>query len=452
MTRRVQFALCLTVLFFGVACSSDVPTADVSSPDGQGDVSATPDDKGDTSAGDSTTDAGDSTTDAGDDATVPGLTDNGSEVSGDVVFWAPDTSASWDAPYSVVTWNVGLAYGYVPLADERREHILDALKDLDDHVICLQEVWRVEDQEAVRAVLEESGYTVHIYQTVGGQGGCTDEEVAPMLACVEENNCEDDPDDLVTCVTTHCAEELAGLSSGCLGCLTVDLTRTIGQMMTNCIENDDANAFAFGGHNGLVLASKDPGTQFTQGDFEASLTWRSYISAQIPKLEGCDPPLDIVVCTHLTSDLSNVPYTGTFGSYAAENAQQIDQMLAEIPQDEHVIIMGDFNTGPDSTLGNTSAELSENFAKLTDAGWISAFLGDCTWCPDENDLLNDGAPDHVIDHVMLNTPVQGKASWIGTRIMDDGLGVPGPDNSVLDAHLSDHFGVRVTFDKAVEAP
>jgi len=355
--------------------------------------------------------------------------------------------AGWDAPYSVVTWNVGLAYGYVPYAEERRAAVLEALGELDDHVVCLQEVWTVEDREAVRSVLESSGYTVEIYETTGTGGGCSEEEVQPLLACIEEFGCETHPDGLVGCVTGSCPTQLAELSSGCLGCLTVDLTRALPDMMTNCLENEEADGFAFSGHNGLVLATKDPETVFGHGDFEASLTWRSYITATIPKLADCDPALDLVVCTHLTADLSNVPYTGSFGSYEAENAQQVDQLLAQVNPDQNVILLGDFNTGPELPENGLTAELPDNFTKFTDAGWITIFTEECTWCPDGNALLTDGAPDRVIDHILLSPSLAASSAQTSVRVMDQGISIEDQSGEEMSAHLSDHFGVRGILDK-----
>ena len=50
----------------------------------------------------------------------------------------------------VETWNVGLAHGFVDDAAARLPGILEALKEADVDVICLQEVWEPADRDRIR--------------------------------------------------------------------------------------------------------------------------------------------------------------------------------------------------------------------------------------------------------------------------------------------------------------
>ena len=59
-----------------------------------------------------------------------------------------DTSGGGNA-MSVLTWNVGLAYGFVPYSPERQPAVVDAVAALDADVVCLNEVWTEADIAAI---------------------------------------------------------------------------------------------------------------------------------------------------------------------------------------------------------------------------------------------------------------------------------------------------------------
>ena len=41
--------------------------------------------------------------------------------------------------YTMITLNAGLAYGYVPYSEQRREQVMAAISELDADILCLQE-------------------------------------------------------------------------------------------------------------------------------------------------------------------------------------------------------------------------------------------------------------------------------------------------------------------------
>jgi len=344
-----------------------------------------------------------------------------------------------DHSISVTTWNVGLAYGYVDFAEERQSAIVQALAGLDSDVVCLQEVWTEDDQVAVQAKLEASGYRVHIYQTDGGgvTGGCSEEEAEPLKNCVYDNQCDEVPqDELVDCVTGKCGEQLAEVSSGCTGCLVQNLSLPVDEIMLQCIGVSGTGAFSYGGHNGLVLASKTPLESVEEVDFDASLTFRSYIKATVPA-HNVD-----VVCTHLTASLS-APYTGAYSGYEEEQAQQIDQMLNALSTSTRTILMGDMNTGPTNTDAGTVSELPANYEKFTDAGWTSHTLETCTWCPDGNTLIGSG-PDRTIDHIMTSSDWPSNTMASAVRNYDGVVSIQDENGVDMEVNLSDHFGMTAT--------
>jgi endonuclease/exonuclease/phosphatase family metal-dependent hydrolase len=348
---------------------------------------------------------------------------------------------------TATTWNVGLAHGYVALAQARLGPVVDALAAIDSDVLCLQEVWSADDQMTVRAALENAGYEVHIYVTDGGgkTGGCTEEEAEPLKQCVFENACDQIPQDqLVDCVTGKCGETLAGVSGDCTGCLVQNLSLPVVEIMEKCIGVTGTGVFSYDGHNGLVLASKTPMTDIVEKDFDASLTYRSYIQAFIPAHEVT------VVCTHLTASLS-APYAGSYSGYEEEQAQQVDQLVTELDTGQRIILMGDLNTGIDSTANDIVGELPNNFMKLSDANWTSHTMGACTWCPANNTLIGSG-PDRTIDHILTNDVWSAALTSSKARILDGTVMVTGPDDETVETSLSDHYGMTVTLTWPDEAP
>ena len=342
---------------------------------------------------------------------------------------------------SATTWNVGLAYGYVAYSTQRQAPVMEAIATLNSDVICLQEVWTPEDQTAAAAALKKAGYNVHIYVSKDpGGGGCTAEEAAPLEKCATESGCNDLPqDDMVNCVVQNCGGHYAALSEGCKGCVASDLTRSIPEIVSNCVGANDAGTYAYKGHNGLVLASKFALKDVKEVDLKASLTWRSYIQATITIASGDKLNL---VCTHLTANLS-VPYDGDFSGWPEEQAQQLDQLVANLPASVPTVLMGDFNTGPDVETLSVSAELPDNFNKLVTAGWTAHLPGKCTWCPTENQVIGGTGNPHIIDHVITNSAFGANLTATSSRSMDESIQITDEDGDEVDVHLSDHFGVNV---------
>ncbi len=361
------------------------------------------------------------------------------------------TPAPEPKTYTMITLNAGLAYGYVPYSEQRREQVMAAIGELDADVLCLQEVWTEEDRDQVAATLEGKGYTAHVYVTTGAPSqGCTEEEAQPLVDCSNDNGCTELPgSEFTDCVLANCGAAIGQVSQGCLGCLANDLTRSLEDMQTNCIGVEEVNSWAYDGHNGLVMATKSPDTVFEGKDFEASLTWRSYITATSPSMAESVPAIDSITCTHLTSFLGNVPYIGPFAGYEEENAQEIDVLLAAMPEGNHVI-MGDLNTGPENTDTGISSELPDNFSKFTDTNWLPSNVDNCTWCPPENNLLSDTSAMHNIDHILLNESLAAAVTPSITILWKAPITIVDTENNEIDAHLSDHFGVRVELTPVLE--
>ncbi len=56
----------------------------------------------------------------------------------------------------VVTYNLGLAHTFVPLAEERLPELGKALANSDADILCLQEVWEKKDRKKIAKAVEKT--------------------------------------------------------------------------------------------------------------------------------------------------------------------------------------------------------------------------------------------------------------------------------------------------------
>lgn len=345
--------------------------------------------------------------------------------------------------FTVVTFNTGLAAGYVDWASQRLPFIGEAIRALEADVVCLQEVWADEDGSAI--IQATSTVFPHYFRMLtaddggGGEAACTSQELDPLAACTRAN-CEDvPPENLTNCVLGNCGDEFGAISSACQTCLASQLGNPLDDMIAACTEGSGGQ-YAYDGRNGLLILSRHPLIRQETLVFESYLNRRVAIHAvvQHPNMGSVD-----IYCTHLTADLSDVPYGGTKGSWGAEQGLQVDALTEWVEKTRSavvVVVAGDMNCGPQGT-GGVTAEHPENYQKFLAAGFSDPFSdqhGDtCSWCAD-NPLVG-GGPSSTIDHVFV------RGGWpfsTSKRVLDQPVTLPGPPE--VESRLSDHYGVSVT--------
>lgn len=357
---------------------------------------------------------------------------------------------------ALVTYNVGLARGFVDYAAERVQPVAEAVAALDADVVCLQEAWIHQDDEGnwvddqiTTIIAEASESFPHSYweRTVApdeAKVGCSTEEADPLQACVEQNCAEVAPGELAGCALSNCGTEFNATSTECQTCIAGELGNPLDDIIATCT-GDGSSSYSYDGHNGLLLLSKHPLTNTEYVDLPAVLVWRSVLHAtvELPDVGPTD-----VYCTHLTADLSNsiaYPGDGTYESYEEEQTGQIVALtswMGETAQTEQIALMGDLNTSPAVASAGVAAEFPENYSLLLDAGFTSLYptLEDtaCTYCLD-NPLIEAGeAGGKILDHVL----VQGLEAVAATRIFDTPQAIATSDGE-LELPPSDHYGVRV---------
>ena len=358
--------------------------------------------------------------------------------------WTACGDDETEAPASVtaITYNLGLAVGFVPAAVERATTTIDATAALDADVICVQEVWLPEHitelQAAAAASHPNSVFMAPDAGTVGA-AACLPADTMELLACVSAAGCYDVcTDEVVDCVLLNCGAEFGALPPDCNGCLQANVGKPLAEIESSC--QSESTEYAFGGSFGTGLLSKYPIIAQETKVLDSTTNRRGVLYAEL------DTPFGPVhtFCTHLTAVFSSIPWPKATGSWQEEQAAQIAELVAMVEEkagaDGQVMVMGDFNTGPAGAAYD--AEVAANYDLFTAAGLASPYADSadatCTFCG-ANPLIG-GDEKVVIDHVFTR-------SFAGTptsrRVLDGSLEVTSCGEP-LSAAYSDHYGVSVS--------
>ena len=232
----------------------------------------------------------------------------------------------------VATFNAGLATGFVDYAPERTPLIGPAVSKLGADVICLEEVW---EQPAIDQVLADTkaAYPYSYHEVTSGDTGsqapaCQASDTAALEQCVLDSCSDVQPSELGGCALANCKDEFVGLPKDCGNCVAANIGNAgkaasvqdaVDQIVGAC--QTAGNSYAYDGRNGLILLSRYPLSNKEFKRFDSYLNVRVALHAvvQDPGLGDTD-----VYCTHLTADLTDVPYAGDFDSWGAEQAKEID--------------------------------------------------------------------------------------------------------------------------------
>lgn len=349
---------------------------------------------------------------------------------------------------SLVSFNAALGVGLAPYLEQRLEAIEADLPSLDADVICLQEVWEPENIERlVAALASEYPYNHRSVRSTGGGGGCTESEATSLSNCLAENCAGVDVEGLPLCAINNCAEVFTQVSTECQQCIAANQSATDVQNLTMICASADAEVAAYSDQTGLVLLSRLPLDRPSYAAFESALGDRGLLSARV----HTDFMGDVDVhCTHLAATLSEVPYTGLYGSWQGERLRQIDQMLervSEIRADGNgagsAILAGDMNCGPGTPLARAASP--DAFERLANAGFVAPYAeldGRCTFCENNplNGLVSDPEEGALIDHVLVSA--SGSEEFMARRVFDEVIPIEA-NGAAVDVARSDHYGVRV---------
>ena len=282
-------------------------------------------------------------------------------------------------PLKLATFNAGLVRGGVALVDERLPNIAPALQATGADVFCLDEVWGDDDYEKLRAALaptHPNAFRQRTEEKGTSWFQCNPLKLLSLKSCVD-GQCTPNGISAEECVQNACKEKYGALSDDCKICLTANTDSP-----TSC--SFWSNDFVQKGRNGLALFSRYPIQDARFDDYGSALIHRGIIHATV---EG-----RAIACTHLTSDLTTVPYPKghPFSSWREEQGSEVDKVVSVLPSSGCRIIMGDLNASPDA--GEIRPELDTTLAGFTRKGFREPWASpECTWCPPPMNPLASGA-------------------------------------------------------------
>jgi endonuclease/exonuclease/phosphatase family metal-dependent hydrolase len=359
-----------------------------------------------------------------------------------------DTSATGEG-LAIVTYNAGLAEGFVDLAAERAPLVNEAIADLAADVVFVQEVWSPADVEGLTTAVADRFPDSFFLDPMPDEPG--QEETGPACPLDESQaledcaraRCADVPaDQLASCVLEGCSAEFSNTCPECQACLAANVGSSIDEAITACTEG--SGSYAYEGAFGIGFLSSLPVLEQDSLVLESSLNRRAVLHVRVehPELG----PLNLFG-THLSAVFSDIPFPGE-GSWEAEQAAQIESVRSWIDEktggEGTTILLGDFNTGPEGV--EFVGEVEENYQALVADGWVNTYLeaqgdeAECTYC-DANPLVGgEGDSGVLLDHVLV---LGHGGEFDGERIFDDDIELE-VDGVATTTALSDHFGVLVT--------
>lgn len=356
-----------------------------------------------------------------------------------------------DKTRAFVTYNAGLATGFVDYATERLPKLAELIAGLDADVVCLQEVWTEADAAAIVAGVATAfpySHRVVTRDTSVGPAACTTAESDPLVACMDAK-CPGVPaGEVSSCALDNCRPEFGALSSTCVNCIVANIGKEVSEIIGLC--KTGSPKYAYEGSNGLLLLSRAPLKAKASENLSSTNVQRSVLGATVslPGIGAVE-----VACTHLSSDLTSigVTYTGPDGSWAGENAAQAEAVWAFASgrsANALKVVLGDMNSGP-AFLPEVKAEIPDAAFKVyADAGLIDfpaslAAEADgrvCTYCESNTLVHEEGSVQ--IDHIYLTKVPSGYTPKV-TRVGTEPVAITNQNGETVSTHPSDHFGVRL---------
>ncbi|MDB9786804.1 endonuclease/exonuclease/phosphatase family protein [Bacteriovoracaceae bacterium] len=356
-----------------------------------------------------------------------------------------------------ISYNAGLAYGFVHYAEQRRPHLLEALKtqNTDADIVCLQEVWNQSDIYQFKSQLKNiypHSFSVEAKQTfTQNSPACRATNIigsGKFGTCVLSNCTSESGDKFTDCIINTCRESMDTLKQEnreCAAALFSQVGSSLIEGLTSVLNPfKKVGLFAYEGSTGLILLSKHPLKNKRHIDMvgQSTLNHRGALYAEF----DLNNRTHQVVCTHLTADLDlSAPYTGLWKDWGNENKEQTNILLSYLEgssTDGIKLLMGDFNSGPEFT--GVLAELKNNHSIIEQAGYKTPIVDqyECSYCSDNT--LVESKNNNLIDHVFYQLSDDQQFDSADSRIIyKNQVSITDDENDLQTVNLSDHFGVKV---------
>lgn len=355
--------------------------------------------------------------------------------------------AACAAPPQVVvgTYNAGLARGFVAHVDERAPRILADFPADELDVVCAQEYWDQADWDAL--VSRVAPTHPHSFRRppeveMGATASCEPGVLDPVQACVEMHCADVTSAELTDCALENCGDPLNALPEDCFSCLAANVALGELALIRSICESAGGGRYAYGSSFGTGILSRHAFAETDSLLLSSTTNRRAVLYARIP---GTAIGEVHFFCTHLTANLSSVPYTGEAAGWPEEQAAQVQRLVAwarEKAPTGRIVIAGDLNNGP--ALPGIMGELEANYAMWAAAGFRSAYPAQadvtCTFC-DTNPLNSGtmGGEGGLIDHVLLGS---GLRALPGHRFLDEDIQLEVGGMTITSAY-SDHYGLAI---------
>ena len=351
----------------------------------------------------------------------------------------------------MATYNVGLAPTYVPMAQERRPYLAEAIARSRADVLCLQEVWGEEDRRAISEAVKTSHphqYTTPV-KNIRSQKrpACLPWDLfgkGKFVSCMRKNCGKLEGDAFTSCIIKTCGPALQRLKEQNRECAT-SLMAQVGKSSLHALLTvlnvfAKPSIFAYGGSNGLMLVSKYPLKDKSLFDM-SSLSTLNNRAALFATVDTEEEQYQ-VICTHLTANLSSVPYTGTLSGWNEENKTQALRLVQKaLTSPLPTVLMGDFNCGLKNPAFSIEPQLEHSCGLILKAGFTNHLEKNnpaCTFCAGSENHLNKGkSKSYLIDHIY----VRGATVVSSAVIFKEEISITTKDKQKHVTNLSDHFGV-----------
>lgn len=346
---------------------------------------------------------------------------------------------------NVATYNAGLARGFVGHVEQRAPRIAaDFPADAID-VACFQEYWDDADWNTFTASIADTH--PHTFRRpaeveTGVPASCEADALDPVETCVVANCSDVESAALTDCALEHCNPELEALPTDCFSCLAANVALADIALIRSICESAGGGRYAYGSSFGTGIASRHALAETDSLLLDSTTNRRAVLYARIPSTAIGEVHF---FCTHLTANLSEVPYTGDAAGWPEEQAAQVQRLIAwarEKAGSGRIVIAGDLNNGP--ALAGITGELESNYAMWGAAGFSSPYTTQsdvaCTFCDDNPlNMGSMGGEGGLIDHVLIGS---GLAAGLGRRFLDAEIQIDVAGTPTASAY-SDHYGLVV---------
>lgn len=372
---------------------------------------------------------------------------------------------------NLLSYNIGLAHGYVPYAEARLPKLASELKKSTADILCLQEVWKQEDMTTIKNALKEK-YPYSISAPIKQHYRKTGWFSGP--ACRVRDLFGDNK--FVSCILTTCSGKSGEEKSRCINNDCRPALESLVKVNRNCAESLMASVgenevkailkltnpfkmaarFSYGGAVGTMIFSKFPFKKSGYIDManKATLTNRGALYASV----SVDGKEHFVGCTHLTANLivsapyaNDPPYTkgdvNFENGWENENYFQMGKMLDEFKKmasGNPTYLMGDFNCSIKDMAHGIYADFEPSCKMVLNRGYSDPYADQnpqCTFCHN-NTLLEDSSEDEMLlDHIYLKNVSQLGAVTSSIKYIDT-YSITA-EGKTFNSHLSDHYGVQV---------